>query len=54
MANKYSGPYRVLEWGNKVWKVLVGERVDIISRDRLKPHLGSVPPRPLCRRGMGG
>ena len=42
MADKYSGPYKVLERGNKAWKLQVGERVDVVSRDRLKPHLGSV------------
>ena len=45
MADKYSVPYRVLERGNKTWKVQVGERVEVISRDRLKPHLGSVAPK---------
>ena len=45
MAEKYSGPYKVLERGNKAWKLQVGERVDMVSRDRLKPHLGSVTPR---------
>ena len=45
MADKYSGPYRVLERGNMVWKVQVGERVEVISRDSLKPHLGSVAPK---------
>ena len=44
MANKYSGPYKVLERGNKAWKLQVGERVDVVSGDRLKPHLGSVAP----------
>ena len=54
MADKYSGPYRVLERGNMVWKVQVGERVEVISRDSLKPHLGSVAPKaavpPKCGR----
>ena len=36
MANKYNGPYKVLEWGNNAWKIQVGERVDVVSRDRLK------------------
>ena len=44
MAYKYSSPYKVLEQANKAWKVQVGEKVEIISRDRLKPHLGSVDP----------
>ena len=42
MADKYSGPNNVLERGNKVWKIQVGKRVDVDSKDRLKPHLGSV------------
>ena len=44
MANKYSGPYQVLERGNKAWKLQVGEMVEVVSRDRLKPHLGGVAP----------
>ena len=44
MADKYSGPYQVLERGNKAWKLEVGERVEVVSRDRLKPHLGRVAP----------
>ena len=53
MADKYSCPYKVLEWGNKAWKLQVGDRVDVVSRDRLKPHLGSVAPKAavLPRRG---
>ena len=54
MANKYSGQYKGLEHGNKAWKVQVGERVEIISSDCLKPHLGSVAPRPPCRPSPGG
>ena len=45
IRDKYSGPFRVLERGNKAWKVQVGERVEIISKDHLKPHLGSVAPK---------
>ena len=45
MADKYSGPYKVLEKGNKAWKLQMGERVEVVSRGRLKPHLGSVAPR---------
>ena len=44
MADKYSGPYKVLTRANKAWKVQVVQKVEIISRDRLKPHLGSVDP----------
>ena len=45
MAEKYSSPFKVLERGNKAWKQQVGERVNLVRRDRLKPHLGSVAPR---------
>ena len=61
MADKYSGPYKVMERGNKAWKLKVGERVEVVSRDRLKPHLGSVAPeaavlptRGDCLSGSGG
>ena len=33
------------EHGNKAWKVQVGKRVEIISRDCQKTHLGSVAPK---------
>ena len=45
MADKYNGPYKVLEKENKAWKLQVGERVEVFSRDCLKPHLGSVAPK---------
>ena len=45
MIDKFNGPYKVLEWGNKMWKIQVGKRVDVISRDCLKPHLDSVAPK---------
>ena len=44
MVDKYSGPYKVFERGSKAWKLQVGERVDVVCRDRLKPHLGSEAP----------
>ena len=37
-------PYLVLEKGPKVFKLQVGERIEVVSRDRLKPHAGQVPP----------
>ena len=56
MADKYSGPYQVLERGNKAWKLQVGEKIEVVSRDRLKPHLGRVDPEAAVppRRGPGG
>ena len=53
MADKYSGPYQVLERGNKAWKLQVGERVEVVSQDRLKPHLGSVAPRAAVPPTLG-
>ena len=44
LADNYSGPYLVLEKGPKVFKLQIGTRDDIITRDQLKPHLGLAPP----------
>ena len=53
MADKYSGPYQVLERGNKAWKLQVGDKIEVVSRDRLKAHLGRVAPEAAVppRRG---
>ena len=51
LSDVYIGPYKLLECGEKTCRVQVGEREEIISRDRLKPHQGlatpeaAVPPR---------
>ena len=42
--DNYVGPYLVLEKGPKVFKLQVGTREEVITRDRLKPHLGLAPP----------
>ena len=50
----YTGPYRVLETGDKVFKLQVGNKEDSISIDRLKPAHCDIyqpvqvhePPRP--------
>jgi hypothetical protein len=52
----YQGPYRVLLRGAKVFQVDIGGiggRREVISVDRLKPHLGSCPVQPAepPRRG---
>ena len=49
----YSGPYRVLECGPKVFRLQVGDKEEVISADRLKPHTGSTPAHPVAppRRG---
>ena len=38
-----AGPYLVLEKGPKVFKLQVGTREDVVTRDRLKPHVGLAP-----------
>ncbi len=40
LAEKYVGPFRLLASGPKFFKIQMGERTHIISRNRLKPHLG--------------
>ena len=40
---QYAGPYLVLEKGPKVFKLLVGTKEEVITRDRLKPHVGLAP-----------
>ena len=40
----YAGPYLVLEKGPKVFKLQVGTWEEVITRDRLKPHVGLAPP----------
>ena len=44
LVDNYVGPYLVLEKGPKVFKLQVGTREEVITRDRLKPHLGLAPP----------
>jgi transposase InsO family protein len=39
----YRGPFRVVQSGEKVFKVQMGTRVEAVSVDRLKPYLGSEP-----------
>ncbi len=39
----YQGPYLVVERGPKVFKLDLGDRMDTVSVDRLKPHRGSAP-----------
>ena len=49
----YVGPFRVLERGRKVFKLQVGDRVEVVSLDRLKPHLGELEPEVEVPRGRG-
>jgi transposase InsO family protein len=46
LAALYAGPYQVVERRPKTFTVLVGEKVEVVSVDRLKPHThraGAVP-----------
>jgi hypothetical protein len=42
----YSGPYKVLSLGLKVFRLQVGELEEAVSIDRLKPHRGVAPVQP--------
>ncbi len=42
----YSGPYKVLASGPKVFRLQVGGREESVSIDRLKPHRGATPVQP--------
>jgi transposase InsO family protein len=44
LAPLYEGPFAVVESGVKVFRVQVGPRVEVVSVDRLKPHLGADTP----------
>ena len=44
LGDNYAGPYLVLEKGPKVFKLQVRTREDVVTRDRLKPHVGLAPP----------
>ena len=62
LADSYDGPFQVVDRGQKVFRLQLGARVDTVSRDRLKAHLGVVDlevvsPRPRGRplgTGVGG
>ena len=53
LAPLYAGPYAVLERGEKVFRLQVGDREEAVSVDRLKPHTGAEPVQPAAppRRG---
>ena len=48
----YAGPYKVLRHSQKVFELQVGDRVETVAADRLKPHTGADPaPAQPPRRG---
>jgi hypothetical protein len=57
LADKYDGPYAVVEKGPKYFRVAIGGSVDTVSADRLKPHTGRPPlsaSSPLSGADAGG
>jgi len=40
LSPPYAGPYRVLKRGKKFFTLQIGARVETISVDRIKPHVG--------------
>ena len=49
----YSGPYKVLSSGPKIFKLQVGERIEVVSIDRLKPHRGDLFIQPALPPARG-
>ena len=53
LADKKESPFHVLSRGPKFFKLKMGEREDIVSRDRLKPHRAVEDPFTAVLRGRG-
>jgi transposase InsO family protein len=53
LSPKYDGPFKVLVTGPKYFRLAVGMKQEVVSVDRLKPHLGQGPVQPAVppRRG---
>ncbi len=53
LAAPYAGPYLVVSKGTKTFTIQVGQRQEIVSVDRLKPHtgLGPISPAEAASRG---
>ena len=51
LARPYDGPYRVLEKGEKFFRVKVGAKEQVVTVDRLKPALGFADPAPQLLGG---
>jgi hypothetical protein len=43
LSSLYQGPYRVLDRRETFFKLEVRGRLEVVSVDRLKPHLGTAP-----------
>jgi hypothetical protein len=53
LAAPYAGPYLVVSKGAKTFNIQVGQRQEIVSVDRLKPHTGSGPLTPAEAASRG-
>ena len=53
LAPVYSGPYRMLHAGPKVFSLEVGATRESVSVDRLKPHTGPLPVIPALPAKRG-
>jgi RNase H-like domain found in reverse transcriptase/Integrase zinc binding domain/Integrase core domain len=40
----FDGPYKVVKWSDKYYDVLVGQKSECVSVDRVKPYVASSPP----------
>jgi hypothetical protein len=49
----YQGPFAVVQSGPKCFKVRIGDTVEVVSVDRLKPHLGTQPLEPATPAAKG-
>jgi transposase InsO family protein len=48
LSPAYSGPFRVVSRCPKFFSVQIGTRVEVITVDRLKPHVGAAPVQPAA------
>ena len=48
LAPVYSGPYRMLNAGPKVFQLEIGATQQMVLVDRLKPHTGQLPVTPAA------
>jgi hypothetical protein len=53
LAPLYQGPYAVVQSRPKCFKVQIGDKVEVVSVDRLKPNLGTQPLEPVAPVARG-
>ena len=47
LTRPYDGPFRVIERGDKFFKIKVGTKEQVVTVNRLKPAFGFADPAPL-------